>query len=166
MVVTVETSIGITGIGEGGTKDTLEQCAGTLIGRNPFQTDPLAGGVKIAWFYPPGREKAHALGAMDLALWDIKGKALGVPVHEVLGGTARDYCECYATGGVPPSGAASNARLSLKERARATIEAGYRAFRMAPADPPIGGVCDTRSVVRQVTQDCRDVREAVGPRDW
>jgi galactonate dehydratase len=35
----------------------------------------------IAWFYPPGREKAHALGAMDLALWDIKGKALGVPVH-------------------------------------------------------------------------------------
>src|SRR4029079_11385810 len=109
-----------------------------------------------------GREKAHALGALDLALWDIKGKALGVPVHELLGGTARDYCECYATGGARPPGAAPDARLSLKDRARATMEAGYRAFRMAPADPPIGGVYDTRSIVRQVAQDCRDVREAVG----
>ena len=30
----------------------------------------------IAWFYPPGREKIHALGALDIAFWDIKGKAL------------------------------------------------------------------------------------------
>ena len=100
MVVTVETDIGITGIGEGGTKDTLEQCAGTLIGKNPFRTEAIWQEAYIAWFYPPGREKAHALGALDLALWDIKGKALGVPVHELLGGAARDYCECYATGGV------------------------------------------------------------------
>ena len=86
MVVTVETNIGITGIGEGGAKDTLEQCAGTLIGQNPFQTEALWQEAYIAWFYPPGREKAHALGALDLALWDIKGKALGLPVHELLGG--------------------------------------------------------------------------------
>ena len=98
MVVTVETNIGITGVGEGGSKDTLEQCAGTLIGQNPFRIEALWQEAYIAWFYPPGREKAHALGALDLALWDIKGKALGVPVHELLGGTARDYCECYATG--------------------------------------------------------------------
>ena len=37
MVVTVETDAGITGVGEGGAKDTLEQCAGTLIGKNPFK---------------------------------------------------------------------------------------------------------------------------------
>jgi galactonate dehydratase len=163
MVVTVETDIGITGIGEGGAKDTLEQCAGTLIGKNPFRTDALWQEAYIAWFYPPGREKAHALGALDLALWDIKGKALGVPVHELLGGSARDYCECYATGGVTPAGAQPGTRPSLKERARATMEAGYRAFRMGAAEPPIGGVYDTRSIVRQVAQDCRDVREAVGP---
>jgi len=36
MIATVETDIGITGIGEGGSKDTLEQCAGTLIGKKPF----------------------------------------------------------------------------------------------------------------------------------
>jgi galactonate dehydratase len=158
MVCTVETDIGITGIGEGGSKDTLEQCAGTLIGKNPFRIEAIWQEAYIAWFYPPGREKVHALGALDLALWDIKGKALKLPVHELLGGTARDYCECYATGGAPGA-----AKLSLKERARATMEAGYRAFRMGAADVPIGDVFDTRSVIRRIAQDCRDVREGVGP---
>jgi L-alanine-DL-glutamate epimerase-like enolase superfamily enzyme len=158
MVCTVETDIGITGIGEGGSKDTLEQCAGTLIGKNPFRIEAIWQEAYIAWFYPPGREKVHALGALDLALWDIKGKALKLPVHELLGGTARDYCECYATGGAPAA-----AKLPLKERARATMEAGYRAFRMGAADVPIGDVFDTRSVIRRIAQDCRDVREGVGP---
>src|SRR5215217_8650738 len=121
MVATVETNIGITGVGEGGSKDTLEQCAGTLIGQNPFRTEALWQESYIAWFYPPGREKAHALGALDLALWDIKGKALGVPVHELLGGSARNYCECYATGGVTPPASAGGAKAGLKERARATM---------------------------------------------
>jgi L-alanine-DL-glutamate epimerase-like enolase superfamily enzyme len=158
MVCTVETDIGITGIGEGGSKDTLEQCAGTLIGKNPFRIEAIWQEAYIAWFYPPGREKVHALGALDLALWDIKGKALKLPVHELLGGTARDYCECYATGGAPGA-----AKLPLKERARATMEAGYRAFRMGAADVPIGDVFDTRSVIRRIAQDCREVREGVGP---
>jgi L-alanine-DL-glutamate epimerase-like enolase superfamily enzyme len=166
MVVTVETDVGLTGLGEGGAKDTLEQCAGTLIGRNPFRTDAIWQEAYIAWFYPPGREKAHALGALDLALWDIKGKALGVPVHELLGGAARDYCECYLTGGVPP-GTSPTAKLSLRERARATIEAGYRAYRMHAGDVPIGDVYDTRSIVRRIEQECREAREGVGPDgDW
>jgi galactonate dehydratase len=160
MVVTVETDVGITGIGEGGSKDTLEQCAGTLIGKNPFKIEAIWQEAYIAWFYPPGREKAHALGAMDLALWDIKGKALGVPVHQLLGGMARDYCECYATSGV---NAPAGVTLSLRDRARAAIDAGYRAFRMGAADPPIGGVYDTRAIVRQIAQNCRDVRDGVGP---
>src|ERR687896_1149080 len=130
MICTVETDIGITGIGEGGSKDTLEQCAGTLIGKNPFKIEAIWQEAYIAWFYPPGREKTHALGALDLALWDIKGKALKLPVHELLGGTARDYCECYATGGGRPAGTPAGTRLSVKERAAATMEAGYRAFRM------------------------------------
>jgi galactonate dehydratase len=165
MVVTVETDIGITGVGEGGSKDTLEQCAGTLIGKNPFKIEAIWQEMYIAWFYPPGREKTHAVGAMDLALWDIKGKALGLPVHELLGGTARDYCECYATGGAPrPAGTPAGAPpLSLKERAKATMEAGYRAFRMGAGDVPIGEVYDTRTAVRRIEQDCRDVRDAIGP---
>jgi galactonate dehydratase len=62
MVVTVETDIGITGLGEGGTKDTLEQCAGTLIGKNPFKIDAIWQEAYIAWFYPPGREKTTRWG--------------------------------------------------------------------------------------------------------
>ena len=167
MVCTVETDIGITGLGEGGTKDTLEQCAGTLIGKNPFKIDALWQEAYIAWFYPPGREKTHALGALDLALWDIKGKALRLPVHELLGGTARDYCECYVTGGVRPPGVPENAKVSIKDRARATIEAGYRAFRMGAGDVPIGEVFDRRSIVRRIEQECREAREGVGPDgDW
>ena len=90
-----------------------------------------------------------------------------LPVHELLGGATRDYCECYATGGAVPPGTPADARLSLKERARATMEAGYRAFRMGAGDVPIGDVFDTRKAVRRIAQDCKEVREGVGPDgDW
>ena len=163
MIVTVETDAGITGIGEGGAKDTLEQCAGTLIGKNPFKIEALWQEMYIAWFYPPGREKIHAQGALDLALWDIKGKALGLPVHELLGGTVRNHCECYATGG----GGAGGARMSLKDRAKSTIDAGYRAFRFGAGDTPQGQEYNTHQKVRKVAADCKEVREGVGKDgDW
>src|SRR5438128_483859 len=128
----------------------------------------------IAWFYPPGREKIHALGALDLALRDIKGKALKLPAHELLGGAVRNYCECYATGGggrsaqagaAPSTGGAvraSGGRLSLKERARETIEAGYRAFRMGAGDTATEAVFNAHERVRKVAADCKEVREGVG----
>src|SRR5215217_7198932 len=93
MVVTVETDAGLTGIGEGGTKDMLEQCAGSLIGQDPFRIERIWHEMYKAWFYPPGREKIHAQGALDLALWDIKGKALDAPVHQLLGGLIRNHLE-------------------------------------------------------------------------
>src|SRR5687767_6945173 len=146
MVATVETDIGITGIGEGGSKDTLEQVAGTLIGKNPFRIEAIWQEMYIAWFYPPGREKIHALGALDMALWDIKGKALKLPVHELLGGAVRDHCECYATGGGGRR-APGAAPMSLRDRAKATMEAGYRAFRMGAGDTQVGGVFNTHERV-------------------
>ncbi|MEZ5355084.1 MAG: mandelate racemase/muconate lactonizing enzyme family protein [Bryobacteraceae bacterium] len=167
MLCTVETDIGVTGIGEGGTKDTLEQCAGTLIGKNPFLIEALWQEMYIAWFYPPGREKVHALGALDLALWDIKGKVLNLAVHELLGGAVRNHCECYATGGARPAGANANERLSLRERARATMEAGYRAFRMGAGDTRVGDAFNTHERVRKVAADCKEAREGVGTNgDW
>lgn len=167
MLVTVETDIGITGIGEGGSKDTLEQCAGTLIGKNPFRIEAIWQEMYIAWFYPPGREKIHAVGAMDLALWDIKGKALGLPVHDLLGGAVRNHCECYATGSGRTAGAPQGQRLSLRERAKSTIEAGYRAFRMGAGDTAAEGVFNTHERVRKVAADCKEVREGVGKDgDW
>ena len=102
LVVTIETDAGITGIGEGGARDTLEQSAGRLIGQDPQYIERLWQDMTRAFFYPPGREKIDAIGALDLALWDIKGKVLGRPVHALLGGMARNHCECYPTGGVIP----------------------------------------------------------------
>jgi galactonate dehydratase len=162
MLCAVETDLGITGIGEGGSKDTLEQCAGTLIGKDPFKIEAIWQEMFIAWFYPPGREKTHALGAMDLALWDIKGKALGLPVHELLGGTVRTHCECYGTV-TPPNGPSS----TLADRAKAAMDAGYRAFRMGAGDVPVGSVFDTHEAVRRVIQQGREARQGVGPNgDW
>ena len=121
-VCTVETNMGITGIGEGGSRDTIEQCAGLLIGENPSRIEHLWQLMYRGYFYPPGREKIHAQGALDLALWEIKGKALGLPVSQLLGGAVRRYLECYSTG-FPSRGG------TLKDAARGCMEAGFRAYR-------------------------------------
>jgi len=158
-VVVVETDAGITGIGEGGTKDTVEQCAAMLIGEDPSRIEHLWQLMYRGYFYPPGREKLHALGALDLALWDIKGKALGVPVYELLGGRSRDHLECYSTG-FPGKG-------SLRETARACIEAGFRAFRTSVADPGKGVPFNSRQMVDKTYQQCAEIREGVGKEgDW
>src|SRR5437764_11066387 len=91
MVITIETDGGVTGIGEGGSRDMLEQCAGRLIGKDPHYIERLWQDMSRAFFYPPGREKVDALGALDLALWDIKGKVQGLPVHALLGGIVSNY---------------------------------------------------------------------------
>ena len=164
LVVTVETDAGITGIGEGGSKDTLEQCAGRLIGRDPQQIERLWQDMFRAFFYPPGREKMHALGALDLALWDIRGKTLNMPVHGVLGGMVRNYCECYNTAGIVPG---IRRGMSVKERAAATIAAGYRAFRFGAADTPANTTYNTRQKLNQMYDECVQVREGVGKDgDW
>jgi L-alanine-DL-glutamate epimerase-like enolase superfamily enzyme len=111
------------------------------------------------YFYPAGREKLHALGALDLALWDIKGKVLGLPVYELLGGLTREHIECYSTG-YPNQG-------NLKETARACIEAGFRAFRTSVADPGEGRAFDAQRMIRKTFENCQQIREGAGPDgDW
>lgn len=158
-IVVVETDAGISGIGEGGSRDTVRQCAAMLIGEDPSRIDHLWQYMYRGYFYPAGREKLHALGALDLALWDIKGKALGVPVYELLGGLARDHVECYSTG-FPGKG-------TLRETARACIEAGFRAYRTSVADPGGGAPFNSRQMVRRTFERCQEIREGVGKDgDW
>ena len=196
MLCTVETDIGITGIGEGGTKDLLEQCAGSLIGKNPFQAEKIWQYMYADWFYPPGREKIHAQGALDMALWDIKGKALKVPVHELLGGTVRNYCETYSAGvgggggrggrggqagqggrGPQPAGGTtaparggtveSDALQRQRDAAKRVMEAGYRAYRISAAGGATGGTYNTHEAVRSTLRTVKAVREGVGENgDW
>jgi galactonate dehydratase len=164
MVVTIETDAGVTGVGEGGSKDMLDQCAGRLIGRDPQYIERLWQDMQRAFFYPPGREKTHALGALDLALWDIKGKVQSQPVHALLGGMVRNYCECYNTAGIIPGIAQG---MSVKDRAQATIQAGYRAFRMDAASARPNTTYNTRERLNQVYDDCVQARDGVGKNgDW
>src|SRR3954452_10855530 len=132
MVVLVETEAGITGIGQGGSPDTVRNVARSVVGKNAFDTEQIWQAAFMDGFYSPGKERLHALGAIDLALWDIKGKALNVPLYHLFGGKAREHIELYATSGlpqglVPPAEAAA---MGLKERAAATMAAGYRVFRV------------------------------------
>jgi L-alanine-DL-glutamate epimerase-like enolase superfamily enzyme len=165
LVVTVETDGGVTGIGEGGgSKDLIAQCAGRLIGQNPHYIERLWQDMCRAFFYPPGREKVHAVGALDMALWDIKGKVLNLPVHGVLGGMVRNYCECYNTSGVIPG---VKAGMGIKERAQLTIEAGFRAFRMGAGEAKANGTFNTHERLNQVAIECAQAREGVGKNgDW
>jgi galactonate dehydratase len=132
MVVLVDTDAGITGIGQGGSPDTVRNVARSVIGKNAFDTEMIWQAAYMDGFYSPGKERLHALGAIDLALWDIKGKALNVPLYQLFGGKAREHIELYATSGlpfgvVPPADAAA---MGLKERAAATMAAGYRVYRV------------------------------------
>jgi len=153
MFVTVETDEGLTGVGEGGSRDTLEQCAAMLIGQDPSRIPHLWQTMYRGYIYPAGREKLHALGALDLALWDLLGKRLNAPLYALLGGLARDYIECYSTG-FPRKG-------SVKETARACLEAGFRAFRTSVLDGPKGEF-DSQRAVDRTFEHCREVREGVG----
>ncbi len=177
MVVVIETDQpGLFGVGEGGSRDTIEQCATRLIGKNPFDIERCWQDMYRAWFYPPGREKIHALGALDMALWDIKGKSLGVPVYDLIGGMNRTFLESYSSG--------AGTGTLLQELARAAMEEGFRAFRMdaasrdragrgdqgAPpteAGPLPGPIYETHERVRQVAKDAKDLRIGVGQNgDW
>ena len=156
MVVVVETDANLTGIGEGGTIDTLTPCAGRLIGKNPFQISALWQDMYRAFHYPPGRERLHAMGALDLALWDLKGKALDVPVYELLGGSVRKHLECYTTG-------FRGGGNTLRDRAAACMDAGGRLFRFDAASVRDTNIYDARERMRQMQADCRAAREGVGP---
>src|SRR5437868_13723646 len=59
-IVTVETDQGITGVGEGGSKDTIEQCAAMIMGEDPARIDHLWQVMYRGYFYPAGREKLDA----------------------------------------------------------------------------------------------------------
>ncbi len=154
-IVEVFTNEGIVGIGEGGFKDTIEQCAQMLIGEDPFRIEHLWQYVYRGMFYPPGREKLHALGALEMALWDIKGKALGVPVYDLLGGTTRDYVECYATG-------FRSSAETIEEKAQACIEAGLRAFRIGPTGGDGEEPFDFYENAKNTIDLCQRVDAAVG----
>lgn len=159
-IVTVETDTGLIGIGEGGYVDGVRECAEMVIGEDASRIDACWQLMFRGRFYPAGREKLDAMGAVDMALWDIKAKALGVPLYELLGGKSRNHVECYSTGFLRVEG-------GVKENAKATIDAGFRAFRTSVVDPGNDGPFISQRMVRKTHEHCQAIREAIGPdADW
>src|SRR4030095_6525875 len=132
MVVLVDTDAGITGVGQGGSPDTVRNVARSVIGKNAFDTEMIWQAAYMDGFYSPGKERLHALGAIDLALWDIKGKALNVPLWQLFGGKTREHVELYASSGLPQGVVPQDQMqgMTLKDRAAATMAAGWRVYRV------------------------------------
>jgi L-alanine-DL-glutamate epimerase-like enolase superfamily enzyme len=101
-IVKVETDEGIYGLGEIGIRwwgaaieKAVEHLSEIVIGQDPFSTERLWQQMFRGSFFPAGPVYTCAISAIDIALWDIKGKALGMPVYKLLGGPVRDRVVCY-----------------------------------------------------------------------
>jgi L-alanine-DL-glutamate epimerase-like enolase superfamily enzyme len=137
MIILVDTDAGITGIGEGGSPDLVSILSQSVIGRDAINTELIWDHMFMDPFYSPGHEKLDALGGIDMALWDIKAKMLGVPLYMLLGGKTREHVGLYSTNGLPPG---VESGPSLKERAAATMAAGYYCYRVDGSIQPNPGL--------------------------
>lgn len=160
LFVKVDTDEGINGVGEFGITwkeragmGAVEHMKRHLVGQDPLNTERLWQLLLRGDFFPGGRINLAAQSAIDIALWDIKGKALGQPVHVLLGGQLRDRVPCYTgVGGPTPEATAAAARELVSE--------GWRYVRLSVVDR--GGTLDASAAVRDSADHFAAVREAVG----
>lgn len=143
LFIKIFTDTGIYGVGEASgwprvVETAIHDLTPLLIGENPFAIEKLWQKLFIAMMGHgmTGIVGGGALTGIDMALWDIKGKALGVPVYELLGGKIRDTIRLYAHAHTP-------------ERSLELVERGFTGIKT-------GGVQDPLQRVKRI-------REAVGP---
>ena len=160
MFLRVETDTGIVGWGEPIVEGRARTVATAirelephLLGSDPRRIEHHWQTIYRGTFYRGGPVLVSALSGVEQALWDIKGKALGVPVHELLGGACRERIRMYAhCGGNTPEQAA--------ESVRRRVDQGFTAVKTGvPA--PIRTV-DTPAVVEGTAASVAAMREAVG----
>lgn len=157
----IETDEGIVGWGEPvleGRAHTVaaavEELGDYLIGKDPRHIEDHWTVLYRGGFYRGGGVHMSALAGIDQALWDIKGKALGVPVSELLGGNVRDRIRVYSwIGGDRPSETA--------QQARDAVARGFTAVKMNGTEEM--QFVDTFDKVERCLQNVAAVREAVGP---
>ncbi|HEX2032722.1 MAG TPA: galactonate dehydratase [Chloroflexota bacterium] len=154
---------GLYGIGEAysvgpdkATVAAIEDFEEWLIGQDPLRIEHLWAMMYNGTRFPPGPTILSAISGIEHALWDIKGKALGVPVWQLLGGAVRDRVRVYQNpGGRTPE--------EMAERAVAAIERyGYTALKLGP-HPPGSEKLPWNAVLRGAAARVKAVRDAVGP---
>lgn len=173
----IETDDGLIGWGEpviegraATVRTAVEELSELLIGEDPRHIEKHWQRMTKGGFYRGGPILASAVAGIDQALWDIHGKALGAPVHALLGGPVRDRVRMYGwIGGDDPS--------EVAEAARAQADAGLTAVKMnatgqwdrlAPA-PHLREVVERVEAVREATDEefgiALDFHGRLGPAD-
>jgi len=157
----IETDEGIAGWGEPvleGRAHTVqaavEELADYLVGKDPLRIEDHWTVLYRGGFYRGGGIHMSALAGIDQALWDIKGKAAGLPVHQLLGGPLRDRIRVYSwIGGDRPADTAA--------AARAAVARGFTAVKMNATEEL--QFLDSHAKVDLTLANVTAVREAVGP---
>jgi galactonate dehydratase len=151
LFVKVETDAGITGVGEASgwprvVETAVQDLAPVVIGEDPFDIERLWQKMLLS-FMGHGMTGVVGAGAMtgiEIALWDIKGKALGVPVWQLLGGKCRDRIRVYGHAG-------------STRQAEELVGQGYTAIKTGGVVNPLGIVREIRSAVGDEIDLCVDV---------
>lgn len=164
-LVKIETDEGIYGWGESGLSSRELAVAGAvrhyrewLIGRDPMQRGALWQEMYRSQYFEGGRVLTAAISAIDIALYDIVGKALNVPVYQLLGGKQREYIPCFATTPAPMG-------PKLLEDAKLLLEHGWNVIRVTPGHPAVDdrSVWEPRESIGLTAKWLTKLREEIGP---
>jgi galactonate dehydratase len=165
-LVKVETDEGVYGWGEAGLSGRELAVVGAvqhyreiLIGRDPMQISAIWQELYRSQYFEGGRVLTAAISAIDIALYDIAGKALGVPVYQLLGGKHRDLVPCFATTRVA-------AGPELMDDIQLLLESGWNVIRTIPgyvAHGGGGGLFEPRESIGTTAHWLTKAREQFGP---
>ncbi|MEU7000012.1 mandelate racemase/muconate lactonizing enzyme family protein [Nonomuraea sp. NPDC046570] len=163
MLLVLDTDEGVHGLGEVGIRSRQKAVAGGLehlgeliVGEDPTRIEHLWQVMFRRGFFPADRFLSAAIAAVDVALWDIRGKALGVPVYDLLGGRVRDHVPAYTH-----LGDDYHDRERFLDKARALAGQGWRHLRFA-VPHAADGVLDQRASMRAGIELFHQMRAAVG----
>lgn len=158
--VEIETDQGISGWGEavleghcGSVLACINEMKEYLIGKNPGNIEDIFNVLYRAGFYRGGGVMMSAISGIDQALWDIKGKKLGIPVYELLGGACRDKMRVYSWIGGDRPNDVGTAALEKKK-------AGFTAVKMNATEEL--QIVDTYDKVDAVLERVAAIRESCG----
>jgi galactonate dehydratase len=168
--VKVSTDEGLTGWGEAslewhtnGVLGALRDLEPFLLGEDPMRIEHLCQTAFRQPFWTKGLVAMSAFSGIEQACWDIAGKALGVPVYQLLGGRVRDHVRMYdhLGGGELSAMYTDDVPGDMAAKARASVEAGFDAIKINAV--PKSGPLEGRAKLTEAEAMMGAIRDAVGP---
>ncbi|BDZ41949.1 galactonate dehydratase [Paraoerskovia sediminicola] len=164
LFVRIETDDGLVGWGEpvvegraATVRAAVDELTPELIGRDPSRIEDIWQTLTRSTFYRGGPVLSSAVAGVDQALWDIAGKRLGVPVHDLLGGAVRDRARVYAwIAGDRPGDIAEEAAVRLDEGFTCVKMNGSAELRTIDTPAALARVVDGATAVRGAIGDEAD----------